>query len=224
MDLDDVADGRPLGERHLDQVVEAPGSDEGRLDPVRPARGRENEETGNGAQPVQELAETDEERRGRLAGPLGRHHVVEGEGMGVLEEDDPLPLGGGELADFADHLGRPRPHLRGERRHAEVVEEGVRLHGEGLGQQGLAVARGPVEEPAARRIDPPLSVELGAPEGVGEARERRFRRLVPPDHVEGHGRPRHDLHAAPELPVLLLELPEEVLEPALDRPLHGRQG
>ena len=219
----DLPQGGLVRQRHLDEVVQAARGDQERADPVGAAGRGDNEERREAAQPVEQLADADEERGGRFPRALGRQDVLERQRLGILEEQDALALGARELEDLLDHLDRQRTDLRGEGRQPEVVEERLGEGRERLREQRLAVAGGPVEQPAPRGRDAPAPVEIRHAERVGQPADRRLRRLRAADHREGHPRARDDLHAAPEVAELRLELPDQVVQPALDGPLRGGQ-
>src|SRR6185503_20324703 len=77
-----------------------------------------------------------------------------------------------------------------------------------------------VEQDPLGRSDSPSRVRLRAAERQRETPQQRLGLLQPADFLEGHGGMDLRLHAAGEVAELLPELGEDVLEPALQRPLQ----
>ena len=100
-----------------------------------------------------------------------------------------------------------------------MIEDRAGRGGQRAGQLGLAGAGRSVEQHALGRRDPPPRVGLGAAQRQREAAQQVLGGLQPSDVVERDVGMDLGLHPPGEIAELLAELGEDVLEPALQRPL-----
>src|SRR5712691_4242310 len=145
--------------------------------------------------------------------------MLEGEGIGLVEEDHALALLPGHREDLRQELTRSGAELGGEIHELEMVEDGARLGGQRAREEGLAGAGRPEEQHALGRCDAPLTIELGVGQGRAQASHDALGLPQPADLLEGGVGMQPHLHPTGQIAELLSELGEDVFDAPLDGPL-----
>src|SRR3989454_6282803 len=105
------------------EVVQAPGRYQGGVHGVGAAGGRDDEDARGLGHAVEALTERGHQPRTRLARLRRRQQVLEGQRLGLVEEEDGLALAHGDAEDLLEQIARVRGELRGEGEELDVVED-----------------------------------------------------------------------------------------------------
>ena len=181
---DDGPSASDVGRRHEYLTIEPAGAQQGHVEMVETVgRGHDDHARGIG-----EPIELDQQLVERLVGLAveGASRTCHADRVELVDEDDRgsvRPCGLEELADPS--RAEPDVHLD-ERRGGLREERRARLACDGLGEQGLAGARRPVQQHALRHARTELREALGLTQELDDLHQLRARLLdagdvVPPD-------------------------------------------
>src|ERR1041385_8031072 len=135
----------------LDEAVEAAGAQQAGVDDVGPVGGGDDDDALEAFHAVDRGQQLVDDALRDVAALVGA--AAGGDAVDLVEEDDAGRALLGLLEDLAHGLLGLADPLRQDLGALDGEEVGAGLVGDGLGQQRLAGARGPVQEDAARRLD-----------------------------------------------------------------------
>mmetsp|Transcript_13562 Transcript_13562/g.13297 ORF Transcript_13562/g.13297 Transcript_13562/m.13297 type:complete len:330 (-) Transcript_13562:72-1061(-) len=154
-----------VGHRELDLPVEPPRPEEGRVQGVGPVGGHDDLHVHRLVEPVHLVQQLDQDPLHLPVRPRIRIEPLRRNGVNLINEHDGGRVLFGQPEDISDHPGAFAEVLLDELAADHADEGGAGLVGDGLGQHGLAGARGPVQEHSSGRVDPDLRVELRVDQG-----------------------------------------------------------
>src|SRR5438034_474289 len=131
LEIEDLLLARGIGQRDLDEMIEASRRHERRIDDIGAAGGRDDQHARRRrVHRVELLAEGCDQARARLTGLRRRQQMIERQRVGLVEKEHARLLPHGDTQGLLQDLAGVRAELRGEVQKLQVIEDRGRRGGE----------------------------------------------------------------------------------------------